>query len=74
MLRKNHIGIHAAPRSAITRFPAVRFGAQKIESGMSGDLRKRWISPNARNRAPLIASWNVVSAPVLAGSFAVTIA
>ena len=37
-MRKNHIGIQAAPRSAITAFAADRFGARRMPSRTSGSL------------------------------------
>ena len=72
MLRKNHIGIQAAPSSAITTLPTVRLGAPKMASGTSGSRRTRWMTAKITNSAPLRPSRSAVRVVVTAGSLAVT--
>ena len=43
----NHIGIYAAPSSAMTTFADARFGSRKTLSGISGSRRFAWMATKA---------------------------
>ena len=50
-LRKNHIGIQAAPSRNCAPLAAAKVGARKIDSRTSGWLRRAWMATNAASSA-----------------------